>query len=325
MKKKAKRIFLMILLISFALSPMKDYFVQAQSNSNSFFEIEKVEVTKDDEITMIINLNQIDYESFNFKLESNSSLLNVEVNDNIDENVENLKQNSNIFSFDFNKENSNLTSIVLNYCIPENLEVGEQITFKAIITNKNADDEVLESSYIVSIKGEEIEDNNQEVEDNNDDNTSDEKTQNDNNKSNGNSNQNKENITNVITNNQTESKKKSSMNRTSVTKKSSFSPSSSNSKKNQVSYNGSDNNYLKSLIVNNYQLNKEFKKESLTYFISVEDDVTSLSISAVAENSNSKVYINGNSGLKTGLNKVLITVVAENGNTKNYRIYVTKS
>ena len=325
MKKKIKELFVMILLVSFILSPIENYLVHAQSNSNSFFEIKNVEVTKDDEITMKINLDQIDYESFNFKLESNLSLLNVDVDENINENVENLNQNSNIFSFDFSKENSNLNSIVLNYSIPEDVEDLDQITFKAIVTSTNEEDEILESTYTVSIIEKE-EDTNTDGED-----TSDETTQDDNEKSNENSDRNKEKQTNEKANNQTEekntNKSQNNMSKASVTRTSATSSSSSSSstKKTQVTYNGSDNNYLSSLTVNDYSLNKEFKKESLTYFVTVENDVASLNISAIAENSNSKVYINGNSDFKTGVNKVLITVVAENGNTKNYRIYVTKA
>jgi len=324
MKKKIKKLFVMILLMTFILSPIENYLVHAQSNNNSFFEIENVEVTKDEEITMKINLDQIEYENFNFKLESNLSLLNVEVDENIDENVENLNQNSSIFSFDFSKENSNLNSIVLNYSIPEDVENLDQITFKAIITSTKDEDEVLESTYTVSIIEKESEDTNTDSEDKN---SSDEKTQDDNEKSNENLDKSKEKEANEKANNQTEeknaNKSQNSMSKTSVSRTSAT--SSSNTKKVQVTYNGSDNNYLSSLTVNDYSLNKEFKKESLTYFVSVDSDVTLLNISAVAENSNSKVYINGNSDFKTGVNKVLITVVAENGNTKNYRIYVTKA
>jgi hypothetical protein len=91
-----------------------------------------------------------------------------------------------------------------------------------------------------------------------------------------------------------------------------------------VTYNGSDNNYLSSLSITNYDLSSDFSKDRLTYFVTVDSDITSLEINATSENSSSIVSINGNEDLSDGTNKILITVTAENGNTKNYRIYVIK-
>ncbi len=89
-------------------------------------------------------------------------------------------------------------------------------------------------------------------------------------------------------------------------------------------YQGSQNNYLKELVVSGYELKNNFQKTTSTYFLDVGSEVQNLSISATPENSASVVTVYGNSNLKTGKNKILITVTAEDGTTRNYRVYVTK-
>ena len=53
---------------------------------------------------------------------------------------------------------------------------------------------------------------------------------------------------------------------------------SSQKEENTNTYNGSDNNYLSSLSVSGYTLNKEFSKDNSTYFLTVENDVDSIDI-----------------------------------------------
>lgn len=92
-----------------------------------------------------------------------------------------------------------------------------------------------------------------------------------------------------------------------------------------VTYNGSQNNYLSSLSVTNYSLNTEFNKTNNTYFVNVGNDVTSIEINYEENESTQTVKIYGNKNLSAGLNKVLISVTAENGNVREYRIYITKA
>lgn len=91
-----------------------------------------------------------------------------------------------------------------------------------------------------------------------------------------------------------------------------------------VTYKGSRNNYLSSLTVSDNTFSPQFLKENTTYFMTVKNDVTSLSVNAEAEDSTSTVKIYGNSDLSIGENKILISVTAENGNVRTYRIYVTR-
>jgi hypothetical protein len=90
-----------------------------------------------------------------------------------------------------------------------------------------------------------------------------------------------------------------------------------------ATYNGSNNNYLSSLEIDGVELTSDFNKEKLTYFATVEG-LDSITVTATAEDSDSKVSVTG-TDLKSGENKILISVTAENGNVRYYRIYVTNN
>lgn len=89
-----------------------------------------------------------------------------------------------------------------------------------------------------------------------------------------------------------------------------------------VVYYYSSNNYLKLLEVSGYEL--EFDKNKEEYTLSVKNDVTSLDITAVAEDSRARVEITGNEKFKVGKNTIVISVKAENGDVREYKLVVTK-
>ncbi len=89
-----------------------------------------------------------------------------------------------------------------------------------------------------------------------------------------------------------------------------------------VVYYYSSNNYLKSLEVEGYEV--EFDKNTNEYKITVKNDVNSLEIKALAEDYRARVEITGNNDFKEGENTVTVTVTAENGNTREYKLVVTK-
>ncbi|MBQ2891643.1 MAG: cadherin-like beta sandwich domain-containing protein [Bacilli bacterium] len=86
----------------------------------------------------------------------------------------------------------------------------------------------------------------------------------------------------------------------------------------------SDNN-LKELIVKDGELSPKFDPDILEYSIKVDGDTTELDITAIAENSESKVEIIGNKNLKEGHNTVLVKVSDKNGFIKYYTIDVEKA
>lgn len=87
----------------------------------------------------------------------------------------------------------------------------------------------------------------------------------------------------------------------------------------------SRNAYLSKLQINQEGLTPNFNKNKTSYAVTVGENVNDLKVTAVAENSKSKVAISGNTGLKNGDNKVYITVTAQDGTKKVYTITVTKT
>lgn len=82
----------------------------------------------------------------------------------------------------------------------------------------------------------------------------------------------------------------------------------------------SSDSYLKSIEIEDYQI--EFDKDKLDYAITVESNVTSVSIKAIASSNKATVQINNVSSLEIGNNVVTIKVVAEDGSSREYKINI---
>ena len=82
---------------------------------------------------------------------------------------------------------------------------------------------------------------------------------------------------------------------------------------------------LKSLKVDVEGLNPLFNKNTYLYTLTVSSEVESLKVTASTNHSKAKYKVTGNTNLKNGDNTVLVTVTAENGSTKTYKIIVTKA
>ncbi len=83
----------------------------------------------------------------------------------------------------------------------------------------------------------------------------------------------------------------------------------------------SDNNKLKTLEINNFEIN--FKNDLYQYQINSNDkDLKALEINYETEDSNATVEIIGNENFVKGKNQVTITVTAENGESQTYTITV---
>ena len=84
-----------------------------------------------------------------------------------------------------------------------------------------------------------------------------------------------------------------------------------------------DNNcYLSNLSVDRGSIN--FSKDVLSYTLTVQPDVETLVVSAVADSVNAKVTGDGEKALKVGTNKIEIKVTAENETVKVYTLTVTR-
>ena len=87
----------------------------------------------------------------------------------------------------------------------------------------------------------------------------------------------------------------------------------------------SSDNTLKSIVLSNGSLSPVFSPKTKNYTATVDNSVTSLSISATPTNQTAKVTsVSGNDNLQVGENTITITVKAENGVTATYTIVVTR-
>ena len=295
----------------------------SNSNSSSFFEVNKNEISKGETLEMTIDLSKIEYKQFEFVLSSNTQIDNIST----DEANISLNQENNDIAIDINKEQLNINKIVLYYQIPENIEIGTKINLNAQIKIEN--DEI-ENEVVEGDEDWIIADSKQvEITIIEKDNKNNENNKNEENKNQGNNENNKQQDdrqNDKIPQNNNENTKNKMINNAGNVKNMSNNSSSvkqSNGQTEIATYNGSSNNYLSSLKINGVQLTTDFNKEKKTYFASVENMET-IKVTANAGDSNSKVAITGTS-LKSGENKVLISVTAENGDVRYYRIYVTKT
>lgn len=87
----------------------------------------------------------------------------------------------------------------------------------------------------------------------------------------------------------------------------------------------SGNNYLSSLSVAPGSLSPSFSRDTTTYYVKVAESQSSIAVSATPEHSAASVSLNGvQKDLKNGDNTVKVTVTAENGDTRTYKIIVTR-
>lgn len=86
----------------------------------------------------------------------------------------------------------------------------------------------------------------------------------------------------------------------------------------------SDNANLSALRVNPGKLSPAFATTIREYNVSVPEDTDMIVVSALTEDVNATVAVNGSTNLKMGRNTVVVTVTAENGTERRYYLYVTR-
>lgn len=85
---------------------------------------------------------------------------------------------------------------------------------------------------------------------------------------------------------------------------------------------GSDNTLLSKLSISPGTLSPEFSPYTNNYTAQVDEDVTKLTVSASADDSNAVVSVWGANDLEPGENLVQVSVTAENGDVRYYDIHV---
>ena len=83
---------------------------------------------------------------------------------------------------------------------------------------------------------------------------------------------------------------------------------------------------LKSLSIEPYGTGlAQDEENSKIYRVKVDNNVTSVTVKAEANNPNATVSVSGNSSLVVGTNRVTVKVTAEDGTSTNYIIYVRRA
>ena len=93
---------------------------------------------------------------------------------------------------------------------------------------------------------------------------------------------------------------------------------------NPTSTYSSGNNYLKVLQISEEGMSPYFNRNTVDYALTVGENVNSIEVLALADDSNARVEITGNTNIVEGENYINIKVTAENGYYRNYTITVTK-
>lgn len=341
MIKYIKNSVIILIVIALIIPFTYVYAIGSEDNKEKmFFEISKLEISKEEKIELMLNIDKITYTKSIFELNSSENIEDIEVDNELE-----MEKQHNEIVIELDKENTTLNLITFYYDVPEQKQVGDTIKFSATIINAENIEEkesielevkIIEEPEKEDTKNEsekeesknetEKEDSKQEEKEEPKDNTKTEKIEDA--KSEDSSKDNQKDTTNLQEKNTTQNNTSTQSSKSGTTSSSSTKSTSSSTSNTQnvVTYKGSDNNYLQKLEIEGYSLNKDFVKENSTYFVKIGDEnIQSLNVTAIAEESTSKVCIYGNESLTDNTNKILISVTAENGNVRNYRIYITKN
>ena len=334
------KLIISIILIILILFPIISYAVKLpeKNEQNVFFTADKTEANLGDTISFTFDLSKIEYENFKFELSSNSGLANISTNENVSTEIKN-----NTLTISGSKKDMSVQKINFSYLISEDYKIGDEIKITGKLTNTDDEEKSIEQTINVKVveKIEENNENNKPNEETNNNSSQKDTQQTDKNEKQENSeNKQEQNIQNAPQEkNQTQSGSqektkmqsntatnfnKTNTQNTVVNNNSQTNTKVTASKVETNTYKGESNNYLSKLKISGYDINPKFDKTNNTYFITIDKDIEELIITTKAEVSSATVTTYGNTNLKSGTNKILINVTAENGDVKTYRIYVTK-
>ena len=87
---------------------------------------------------------------------------------------------------------------------------------------------------------------------------------------------------------------------------------------------GNPNNKLSALTVEGYTITPTFNMDTAEYSLIVDGSAATVNINASVIDSNARVSGAGTVSLNTGLNTIVITVTAENGDVREYKLNITR-
>ena len=92
----------------------------------------------------------------------------------------------------------------------------------------------------------------------------------------------------------------------------------------QPTTDGNPNNKLKSITVDGFTMTPTFSMDTTSYDLIVDTSVASVNISAQTIDGNAKVTGTGTISLSDGLNSLVLTVTAENGSVREYKLNINR-
>lgn len=327
-KTTKKNIILVLIILILGVS----IFAYAGSNNtkqeliDSFLQVSAKEVVKNEEIVLTFDIDKIPYESFEFVLSSSIELGNLLTEDTKSTKVT-FDEETGDLTISANKSDIDMNQIKIYYTIPDSLAIGSRIKLKATVSNLEENKEEIKDNQIIEnnvqnevtnqvvIQKQTVEITLTVVEK--------KATMGNAGSENGINNEN----ANILENSKNPTSQGNDQTKTTVSNiktMTSVQGSLNAYATETVTYKGSYDNYLSDIVVNGYTLIPEFAKTNQTYFLTVANDITSLEVEAVKSDSSVTVKIYGNTDLEVGYNKILISVTAENGNVRTYRIYVMR-
>ena len=345
LKRYIRLIFITLIVIAIGITMTFKAYAVTENDTITFASVKLNNVTPGGDAEITLDLTDIKYESYNIKVLSSAeiqtpSVTNAETGEEINEqatanqnevnntevnqttnndNSNQTTQGNNVNVNEIEPDNNNGTEFTINNLknlnklalfinIPNTSKIGDQITITIVITDTSNSQNTVNNKIILNVVSSN-QDNNQN-----------------NNQSNENQNNQENNKTDKNTDvNQIEQKIDSSSKKTSESYETEIKTSSQKSMSDAqtITYNGSADNYLTNIYINGNTVSNNYNKTDTTYFSTVDAETTNVDISYDKSDTNSTVCVYGNSSLKSGTNKILISVTAENGNVRYYRIYLT--
>ena len=323
-------------------------FNKEQITQSGFFTTDKTEIAQNGYVTMTIDLSQIEYDNFKFTLSADSNLkgnVSKYTGDTATSNNIEADADGNTITIVAKKSELSASKIVLYYKVPTSLTIGSTITLTAKIENTatNIETSNTVSENTISKSNETFSETNTVINstlDKGSDTSTIATIQNykeatvkltivkeESNSNTTNSNNTQQSQAQPNANNMQVIQNTTSTTQTkqiTATTTSQMSVATSTKTTATETYKGSYINYLTGITVNGYSITPEFSMTNTTYMVEVENSVTSIDISTTQYDSTSTVKIYGNTDLQVGQNKVLISVTAQNGSVRIYRIYVTR-
>lgn len=297
-KKAIKKIFMVIFLITMILCIIVIPNIYADNNRIASVPVTKLKIKEQAKVN--INLENIEYDISKIVIATDIYLEPL---------IDTASSGITVKDTDFDASNKECTitnipdtakSLLVSYTIPEYIANGTKIKITIIVyeVDKEKDKEKDKETFNITITSDE-----KTGQDNNKDNTNNQgnTVDNTNNINNGVGNnsgamdnsQNSNTIPNgnnsVDTSNSSNMQASNQANSGQLSQMSSSIGGSSNTE--TIIYKGSRNNYLSSIEVSGYELTPEFNKTNSTYFITVSNDVTNISVNTVKEDSSASATI----------------------------------